>query len=100
MLYTEKGLVLSIFMIAQLLDGGLTYLGVRQLGLEVEANLLLSTAMEAWGAAPTLFGAKSVACACGFILHRLARHRVLAVAAGAYIGLAVVPWLLALLNLA
>ena len=89
-------LVLAIFLIAQLLDGTLTYVGVSQFGIEAEGNVLLTTLMHAWGAGPALVAAKLFSSFCGVILFAVSVYRVLAAAAGACIGLAVVPWLLAL----
>jgi hypothetical protein len=88
--------VFVIFIAAQLLDGGLTYWGVYQLGLAIEGNAWLGTTMQAFGAAPALVGAKTLACLCGLILYLTARYRALAVTAGVSIGVAVVPWLLLL----
>lgn len=85
--------VLAIFLIAQLLDGALTYVGVRQFGIEAEGNVLLTTLMYAWGAGPALLAAKLFSSACGVILFAISVYRVLAAAAGACIGLAVVPWI-------
>jgi hypothetical protein len=97
MLRRQEVLVLAIFLIAQILDGGLTYVGVRQFGIEAEGNALLITLMHAWGAGPALVAAKVFASMCGVILFVMSVYRVLAAAAGACIGVAVVPWLVALL---
>ena len=85
--------VLGVFLAAQVLDGVLTYRGVSTLGVAAEANLLLATAIEAIGAARALLSAKLLASACGYILFCGGFHRLLAVAAGLYIGVAVFPWL-------
>jgi hypothetical protein len=92
----QEGFVLSAFVAAQVLDGGLTYAGVQRLGMAVEMNGLLVFYMETFGLGLTLLGAKGVACVCGMILHVTRKHRPLAVATGAYVGLAIVPWLIAL----
>jgi hypothetical protein len=92
----QEGLVLAIFLIAQVLDGLLTYAGIRRLGIEVEVNQLLVFYIETFGVGLALVGAKGVACACGLILYVAHYHRPLAVATGAYLGIAVVPWLIAL----
>ena len=86
--------VLGIYLAAQVLDGVLTYRGVSTLGVAVEANLLLATSIEAIGAARALLSAKLLASACGYILFCGGFHRLLAVAAGLYVGVAVVPWLI------
>lgn len=85
--------VLGVFLVAQVFDGLLTYRGVSTLGVAAEANLLLATAIEAIGATRALLSAKLLASACGYILFCGGFHRLLAVAAGLYIGVAVVPWL-------
>ena len=85
--------VLGVFLVAQVFDGLLTYRGVSTLGVAAEANLLLATSMEAIGAARALLSAKLLASACGYILFCGGFHRLLAVAAGLYVGVAVVPWL-------
>jgi hypothetical protein len=94
----QEFIVLLIFLITQALDGTLTYAGVRQLGIEVEVNQLLVFYMETFGLGFALVGAKTVACACGVVLYVAHYYRPLAVAAGAYIGVAVIPWLLALIG--
>jgi hypothetical protein len=86
--------ILAIFVAVQVLDGVLTYWGVRRLGPDIEANGYLGTAIQALGAAPVLFAAKSLACFCGTILYITARYRALAIAAGLYLGVAIIPWLL------
>ena len=91
--WREATIVFAVFLTAQVLDGLLTYIGVSLLGVEVEANLLLATLMEVIGAPGTLIVAKIVACACGYVLYRTAWHRPLAITAGLYVGVAVVPWL-------
>jgi hypothetical protein len=92
----QEIIVLVIFLIAQLLDGLLTYKGIRVMGLEVEANQLLVFYIEAFGAPSALIGAKVFASVCGLVLYVTAYYRLLAAAAGAYLGVAVVPWLLTL----
>lgn len=94
----QEVLVLAIFLVAQILDGTLTYLGVQQFGIEAEGNVLLTTLMYAWGAGPALLAAKLFSSACGLILFAVSVYRLLAAAAGACIGFAVVPWLLLVLG--
>jgi len=89
----EATFVFAIFLVVQVLDGVLTYVGVRMLGVEAEGNMLLAAGMEAFGTPQTLFSAKLVACVCGYVLYRTAWYRPLAVAAGLYLGVAIVPWL-------
>lgn len=88
----QEVLVLAIFLAAQLLDGALTYVGVRRFGIEAEGNVLLTTLMHAWGTGPALVAAKLFSSACGVILFAVSVYRLLAAVAGACIGFAVVPW--------
>ena len=89
----QEVLVLVIFLVVQLLDGALTYVGVRQFGIEAEGNLLLTSLMQAWGTGPALIAAKLFSSACGLMLFAVAVYRVLAAAAGACLGFAVIPWM-------
>jgi hypothetical protein len=86
-------LVFAVFMAAQVVDGGLTYMGVTRLGLAAEANPLLFTSMHTMGVPMALISSKLLACVCGYILYRTAFHRPLAIAAGLCVGLAIVPWI-------
>ena len=95
----QATVVFAVFLTAQILDGVLTYLGVRLLGLQVEANPLLSTSMHAIGAPRALLASKLLACVCGYILYRTASHRPLAITAGLCVGVAVVPWIGILVSL-
>ena len=90
----QHHLVFLVFVAAQLLDGAFSYVGIRQFGITVEQNALLVFYIEAFGLAATLIAAKFLACGCGLVLHLASRHRAIAIAAGAYLGLAIVPWLL------
>jgi hypothetical protein len=92
----QEAVVFLIFLIAQALDGILTYEGIRQMGVGVEVNELIVFYIETFGVGTALIGAKGLACACGLILYVAHYYRPLAVAAGAYLGIAVVPWLVAL----
>ena len=91
--WRQATIVFVIFLLAQALDGILTYIGVSRLGIEIEANILLATWMHVIGAPATLLGAKLMACGCGYILYRTAWHRPLAITAGLCVGVAVVPWI-------
>ena len=93
----QAPVIFGIFLLSQVLDALLTYAGVRNLGVDVEMNLLLAHGMRTVGPLLTLTVAKIVACMCGFFLYYTARHRTLAVAAGLSIGVAVVPWLVVFL---
>jgi hypothetical protein len=97
-MWRQPVVVLAIFLVAQVLDGALTYIGVRQFGIEAEGNVLLTTLMYAWGTGPALLAAKLFSSACGLILFAISVYRVLAAAAGACIGLAVIPWMMIVLG--
>lgn len=86
-------LVLVAFFGLQAADGALTFVGVQRFGVAAEANVLIVTAMHAWGALPALVGAKLLAASCGLLLFACSVHRVLALAAGAHLAFAVIPWL-------
>jgi hypothetical protein len=90
--------VFWVFLVGQVLDGALTYIGVKQFGIGVEMNELLANYMQLFGAGPTLIGAKTLACACGVILYFNAAYRSVAVAAGAQVGFAVIPWVFTLVT--
>jgi hypothetical protein len=85
-------MILILFFLIQLLDGGLTYWGVTRFGIDLEMNALLSGWMHEIGPAATLLVAKLVACGCGLILYRAKYLRPLAAVAGLCLGVAVVPW--------
>ena len=84
---------LVIFIALQLLDGMLTYAAVERFGTSAEGNPLLVTWIVISGAAPALFGAKLLACACGGVLYAAGVHRVLAGLSALYLFAAVMPWL-------
>jgi hypothetical protein len=84
---------LAIFIVLQLADGILTYAAVTQFGSGAEGNPIVATWIVLTGAAPALFGAKLLACACGGILYVTGVHRILAGLSALYLLAAVVPWL-------
>ena len=90
---SHAGTVFVIFLVAQVLDGLLTLWGVLRLGVQVEANVLIATAIGTIGAHRAVLAAKLLACACGYILYRTASNTSLAISAGICVGIAVVPWL-------
>jgi hypothetical protein len=85
--------VFGVFVLCQLTDGLLTYFAVSALGHGVEGNPILATWMTIAGVGPTLFLAKTGACACGLILYAHGTHRVLATLTALYLVFAVGPWL-------
>jgi hypothetical protein len=83
--------VIVIFLVAQLLDGIFTYLGVMTFGVS-EGNPLIAHYMHSVGVGPSLAMAKMVAVAGALVLHLLAFHRVLGLLTILYLSLAILPW--------
>jgi uncharacterized membrane protein len=86
-------LAVLLFLVAQALDGALTYVGVTVLGLHMEANPLLAYLMGTMGCAAALTSAKLVASVLGIVLHLSSVHRIVAALAVFYLAVAVFPWL-------
>lgn len=80
------------FVTVQALDGMLSYVGVRTLGPEIEANPLLAGFLGLFGPAAVFITAKLFAVGCGMLLHVKARHRSLCALTAAYVLFAVGPW--------
>jgi len=86
-------LVLLVFLMAQCLDGVLTYVGVVTYGTSIEGNPLIAAMMAHFGHGIALMAAKSVAGLLGICLHLRNVHIAVAVLAGFYVAVAVVPWM-------
>jgi hypothetical protein len=84
-------IVIVVFIVAQLLDGVFTYLGVMTFGVS-EGNPLIAHYMHWMGVGPSLAMAKMVAVAGALVLHLLAFHRILGVLTLLYLSMAVLPW--------
>jgi uncharacterized membrane protein len=84
---------LVMFLLAQALDGVLTYVGVTVYGTRMEGNPLIAWLMGAIGQGPALAAAKLTAGSFGVVLHLSAVHKAVALLAAFYLGIAVVPWL-------
>jgi Domain of unknown function (DUF5658) len=80
------------FVLTQIFDGLLTYIGISTLGPTVEANPVLSWYIAATGVTLAVIGAKLFALGCGAVLHLLARHGCIAVLTGLYLAAALWPW--------
>lgn len=80
------------FVLAQYMDGAMTYLGVRMWGLGIEANPLVSSAMTLAGVGPGLALTKLTAIGLGILLHLRGVHTAVAVLAGFYVTVAILPW--------
>lgn len=85
------------FLLAQCFDGIFTYLGVNRFGLSVEANPLIASLMASVGHGTALVGAKGIAGALGVGLHLREIHAAVALLAGFYVAVAIVPWVAILL---
>ena len=86
-------IVVIAFLVAQACDGVLTYVGISQYGAHIEANPLIGWLMGAMGQGLALAATKATAGAFGIALHLSAVHRVLAVLAGFYLIVAILPWI-------
>lgn len=89
-------IVFAAFLLTQILDGILTYVGVSIFGVAAEGNPILAWLMASYGEVIALTAAKGVAALCGVALYALAVDRLLAMLTLVYIGAAVVPWTLVL----
>lgn len=85
-------LVVVAFMCAQVLDGVLTYLGMRAWGPGIEANPIVSSAVSLAGLGVGLSAVKLTAIALGMLLHLRRVHTLVAVLTAIYIGAAILPW--------
>ena len=85
-------IVLLLFLLAQCLDGALTYVGVTTFGVGAEANPLISALMLEYGAGAGLIGAKSVAGVLGIALHVREVHGAVAGLTAFYFAIAILPW--------
>ena len=92
-------LALLVFLLAQALDGVLTYIGVSTYGVSMEGNPLIAWLMGAMGQGPALAAAKLTAGSFGVALHVSAVHNAVAILAGFYLVAAVVPWAVVLFGL-
>jgi hypothetical protein len=89
-------IVLVAFLIAQVLDGAFTYMGVMTFGPSIEANPVIGSLMLHLGHGPALMMAKLVAAVLGIGLHLRGTHGAVALLAGFYVSAAVLPWVLIL----
>ena len=82
--------IIILFLVTQVLDGALTYLGIA-FGIS-EGNPLVAYAFRHAGVGPGLTLAKLFAVGCSMGLHLLGLHRVLALLTLMYLSLAILPW--------
>ncbi len=83
---------LVLFLLAQALDGVLTYVGVSVYGLRMEGNPIIGWLMSSIGQGPALAAAKLTAGFFGVTLHLSAVHKAVALLAAFYLAIAVMPW--------
>jgi hypothetical protein len=81
-----------VFLLAQVSDGVLTYIGVSTYGVSIEGNPVIAWLMTWLGEGPGLAAAKVTAGFFGMALHLWAVHKAVAILAGFYIVVAVIPW--------
>ena len=81
------------FVVVQVLDGAMTFIGMDRFGVHIEANPLLVVYAQALGPALALAAAKLFAIGCGAALYLTAHHRTLAALAVMYIVGAIGPWI-------
>jgi hypothetical protein len=86
-------LAVIVFLIAQVSDGVLTYIGVSTYGPGIEGNPLIGWLMGTMGEGPGLAAAKVTAGFFGMALHLSAVHKAVALLAVFYIVAAIVPWM-------
>jgi uncharacterized membrane protein len=84
--------VIVVFLVAQAIDGVLTYVGVMQFGTIIEANPVVAALMGLVGHGPALAGVKLAAASLGIALHLGRVHRVLALLTVFYVIGSVLPW--------
>lgn len=84
--------VITAFVLTQVLDGLFTYWGVSVGGLEVEANPIVRWAMAAVGVALGLTLAKLVVIGLGTFLYLRQVHKLVAILTAFYVIFVVFPW--------
>src|SRR5262245_3192303 len=89
-------IVLVAFLIAQVLDGTFTYMGVITFGTGIEANPVIVSLMAYLGHGPALMTAKVAAGGLGIGLHLRGTHGAVALLAGFYAAVALLPWVVIL----
>ena len=85
-------IALVMFLLAQALDGVLTYVGVSTFGLRMEGNPFVGWLMSSMGEGAGLATAKLAAGSFGIALHLSAVHKTVALLAAFYVAVAVAPW--------
>ena len=91
--YLFGDLALAAFLLAQALDGVLTYVGVNTYGPRIEGNPLIAWLMGTLGEGLGLAAAKITAGGFGIALHLSGVHMVVALLTAFYFAVAIVPWI-------
>ena len=81
-----------VFLLTQVSDGILTYIGVSTYGHAIEGNPLIGWLMAEMGQGPGLATAKIAAGVFGIALHLSDVHKAVAALAGFYVVVAIIPW--------
>jgi hypothetical protein len=85
--------VLVAFLLAQCFDGVLTYVGVLTYGPTIEANPVMCALMLHLGHGVALTAAKALSGSLGIVLHLQRIHAAVALLAGFYLTVAILPWI-------
>jgi hypothetical protein len=80
------------FVLVQVLDGVMSYVGVSTFGHWIEANPLVAWYAAALGPGVAFTAVKLFAVACGTLLYLTSRHRTVAALTLFYLAFAVMPW--------
>lgn len=89
-------LAVLAFLLAQSIDGALTYVGVVTFGIAAEANPIVAGMMTHLGHGAGLMGAKLLAGTLGVWLHLYEIHAAVAMLTGFYLMVAIAPWTMVL----
>jgi uncharacterized protein DUF5658 len=82
-----------LFSVVQIIDGCLTYAGIRTYGVEIEANPIIRWYTLTLGTGVALVAAKMFAVMCGAVLHLTARHYAIGALTIGYLAVAISPWI-------
>lgn len=94
--YLFGDIALLAFLLAQALDGVLTYVGVNTYGPRIEGNPIVGWLMATFGDGLGLAAAKVTAGGFGILLHLSGVHMAVALLTLFYVTVAIIPWLLIL----
>ena len=86
-------ILVTCFLVVQLIDWFVTWEGVRLFGLSFEANPILRSLMMRYDIVLVLTIAKVVAGAAGSYLHILNRHATVGFLTAFYTLFAILPWI-------